>query len=126
MSDINTTEELADSGRIEPLAAAVASGSTIRAAAAEIGCSERSAYRLSGSSEFKSRVASLRSEIASIAVGKLTSAASTAVDTLLELTAREHEPKTRLDASKLILVNLGPLTEHCELRSRLDALEQSR
>lgn len=124
MTDV--AESGKESARFEELAAAVASGSTIRSAAAEIGCSERSAYRLSGSSEFKSRVASLRSEIASVAVGKLTSAAAKAVDTLQELLDSANEPKTRIDASKLILSSLGPLTEHCELRQRLDSLEQTR
>lgn len=113
-----------ESGRFEELAAAVAGGSTIRAAAAEFGIPERSAYRTSGTEEFRSRVAELRSEIASVAVGKLTSAASQAVDTLCELLDATNEPKVRLDASKLILASLGPLTEHCELRQRLDSLER--
>ena len=125
MSDSETADS-AHSGRLEPLAAADASGSTIRAAAESIGISERSGYRISGTEEFRIRVAALRSEIASVAVGKLTSAASQAVDTLRELLGSTNEPKVRIDASKLILNSLGPLTEHCELRSRLDALESGR
>ena len=123
---IDVAETGKESGRLEELAAAVASGSTIRAAAAELGIPERSAYRTSCTEEFRIRVAALRSEIASVAVGKLTSAASQAVDTLRELLGSTNEPKVRIDASKLILNSLGPLTEHCELRQRLDSLEQTR
>ena len=121
------SDETADSGeKWHPLAVLVGSGRSVKTAADTLGIAERTAYRYAESNEFRARVSSLRSAIASEAVGRLTSAASTAVDTLLELTAREHEPKTRLDACKLILVNLLPLSEHCELRQRLDSLEQTR
>ena len=71
------TEDMAENGkesagRLEELAAAVAGGKTIREAAAELGIAERSAYRTSSTEEFRSRVAELRSEIAGVAVGKLT------------------------------------------------------
>ena len=117
--------DVADSGeKWHPLAVLVAGGSSIKTAADTLCIAERTAYRYAESNEFRARVSSLRSAIAGEAVGKLNAAASTAVDTLLELTAQENEPKVRLDACKLILANLGPLTEHCELRSRLDALER--
>ena len=120
----DSSENLAESGReFEPLAAAVASGLTVRGAAESLGFSERSAYRFSGSDEFKLRVAELRSEIASQAIGRLTSALLQAVDTLQELLAATNEPKTRLDAAKLILNSVGPLAEHCEFRIRIDKLE---
>jgi len=121
---IDVAETGKESGRLEELAALVAAGNTIRASAAELGLSERTAYRLSGSHEFRERVAALRSEVASAAVGRLTTAAGGAVDTLIALLNPEHDPKTRLDASKLILNSLGPLAEHGEFRSRLDSLER--
>ena len=119
--------ETADSGRfLELLAVSVAAGAKIRSAAESCGCSERQAYRISATLEFKSRISELRSEIAGVAVGKLTSAASQAVDTLCELLDATNEPKVRLDAVKLILTQLAPLAEHCELRSRLEQLESGR
>lgn len=124
MMDVAETGK--ESGRLEELAAAVACGNTIRASAAELGLSERTAYRLSGSHEFRERVAALRNEVASAAVGRLTTAAGGAVDTLVELLSAENDAKTRLDAVKLILTSIGPLAEHCEFRSRLNELEQGR
>ena len=113
-----------DSGNLERLALAVASGATVRTAAADIGVSERVAYGISPTDEFKKRVAEIRTEVASVAVGRLTSAATQAVDTLIELLSASNDPKDRLAASKLILSNLGPISEHAELRERLERLEQ--
>ena len=114
-----------DSGRFfELLAVAVAGGSSIRDAARSCGCSERQGYRLSGSAEFKQRVAALRSEMTSAAVGELSSAASEAVQTIRGLLADTNEPAVRLNAAKAILNALGPLSELAELRVRLDALER--
>lgn len=125
MSD--TEEPMADYGeKWHPLAALVASGRTVKDGAEELGIAERTAYRWAGESEFKSRVSELRSVMASEAVGKLTSAASEAVDTLRELMNEGHEAKTRLDAAKMILANLGPVTEAAELRTRVDELESGR
>ncbi len=111
---------------LELIARAVASGSTVKAAAADSGCSESHAYRVSSSDQFRQRVYELRSEITSEAMGKLTAAATQAVDTLTALLAETSEPSIRLNAAKAILANLGPMSELAELRSRLDALELER
>ena len=113
-----------ESGRFEKIASLVAGVSTIRSAAESLGISERAAYRTSGSAEFRNRVAEMRSEIAGVAVGKHTAAASQAVDALATLLGPENEPKVRIDASKLILASLAPLAEHYELRGRLEKLER--
>ncbi len=119
------TSETADNGRFFALlAAGVACGKTIRSAAEEIDCSERQAYRISALPEFKSRVSELRSEITSEAVGKLTSAATQAADTMTELLSPTNEPSVRLNASKAILNALGPISDLGELRSRIEALER--
>jgi hypothetical protein len=115
---------MASSGKSEALAIAIAAGSTIKAAASEVGCSERSAYRHSSSPPFRQRVSELRSEIAAATVGKLTRGAAQAADTLVELLDESNEPNTRLNASKAILANLAGVTELGELRRRLDALEK--
>lgn len=106
-----------------PLAVQVAGGSSIKAAAAVVGCSSQTAYNLSASKEFRQRVAELRSEVTYRAVGKLADSASLAVDTLRELLDATNEPSIRLNASKAILAALPTISEFCELRSRIDALE---
>jgi hypothetical protein len=121
------TEETAESGeKWQSLAVHVAGGMTTKAAAAKLGIAERTAYRWTTERAFRIYVSEVRSQIASEAVGRLTAAVSTVVDTLLELTGQEHEAKTRLDACKLIMGSVGPLSEHCELRARLEALEAGR
>jgi HEAT repeat protein len=120
-------EKTADSGRFfELMAASVAAGLSIRAAAESCGCSERQGYRLSGSHEFKIRVASLRSEMTSSAVGKLSSAACEAVQTLRQLLGDDFDASVRIQAAKAILGNLRPLAELSELRERIDELERGR
>ena len=110
---------------IEPLAIAVAGGSSIRAAAAACKCAESTAYHLSCDPSFRLRVHSLRSEATFAAVGQLSVAASRAVSTLCELLDVTNEPSVRLNASKAILVALGPLTDQFEIRQRLDAVERA-
>ena len=122
-----TDETTSDSGRfLESIALAVAAGSTIRAAAELAGCSERQGYRIAAMPEFKQRVNELRSDVSAATVGILTSAASTAATTLLELLGTSNESSVRLQASKAILAALGPMAELAELRSRLDALERAK
>ena len=120
-------DETGDNGKfMELLAVAVAGGQTVKAAAESCSCSERQGYRISATPEFKSRVSAIRAEMTSQAVGELSAAASEAVTTIRELLASTNEPPVRLNAAKAILNALGPLSELGELRSRLDALEQSR
>ena len=109
---------------LELIAVAVAGGSTIRHAAAQAGCSESHAYHLSRTPDFRRRVAERRTEATTAAVGKLASAATQAVTTLVELLDPANEPKDRLAAAKAILASLPALSEHGELRERLDELEQ--
>jgi hypothetical protein len=110
----------------ELLAVAVASGASIRSSAGEIGCSESHAYHLSSTPEFRQRVFDIRSEITSQSVGRLTHAASQAAATLVSLLDASQEPNVRLNASKAILANLGPMAELGELRARIDALEKAK
>ena len=120
-------DNAADDGRFwQVLAVAVAAGSSVKAAAESCSCSERQGYRISATPEFKSRVSAIRAEMTSQAVGELSAAASEAVATIRELLASTNEPSVRLNAAKAILNALGPMSELGELRSRLDALEQSR
>lgn len=110
----------------ESLALSVAQGLTVKAATEIAGCSESHGYRLSRTPTFKQRVSELRSDITSAALGRLTNAATTAVDTLVELMGQDNEPPVRMNAAKAILTNLGPLSELSELRARLEAIETER
>lgn len=107
----------------ELLAVQLASGSSIVAAAKEVGCSESHARRICRQPEFRMRVGQLRSEVTAGVVGTLTTAAAQAADTLLALLDASQEPNTRLNASKAILNALAPMTELHELRERIAALE---
>ncbi len=110
-------------GKMELLAARVAGGQSVKAAAVEINWKLSQAYAASGSDEFKKMVHRLRSEAIQSAVGLLNEGASKAVATLIELLAAENEPQVRLNASKAILGALGGITELAELRQRLDDIE---
>ena len=107
----------------ESLAMSVASGSTIRAASGSASCSESQAYRICATTEFRLRVAEIRSEITSQAVGIITEGATKASTTLVELLGPANEPAVRLNAAKAILLQLGPLSELGELRLRIDRIE---
>ena len=109
----------------EALATSVASGETIKASAVLAKCSDSQAYRICATVEFRSRVSEIRSEVTSQAVGRLTQAATTAVATIVELLGPQNEPSVRLNASKAILLQLGPLSELGELRARIDRIECS-
>lgn len=110
-------------GKMELLAARVAGGQSVKAAAAEIGWKLSQAYAASGDAEFKTMVHRLRSEAIQSAVGLLNEGASKAVATLIELLAADNEPQVRLNASKAILGALGGITELAELRQRIDDIE---
>lgn len=120
-------EETADSGeKWHPMAWLVANGKTIKDASEELGIPERTAYRYSGLPEFKRRVSEIRTEILDAATGRITSAASVAVATVLELLGSTNEPSVRLNASKAIINAVRPLSELGELRQRIAALEADR
>lgn len=107
----------------EPLAVLVAGGSSIKAAAGVAKCSEQTAYNISATPEFRDQVAAIRSEAIAAAVGVLSAATSLAAQTLVALLSEEHEAKDRLAAARLILSNVGPLSEHGELRQRISDIE---
>jgi hypothetical protein len=107
---------------MQVLAAAVATGTAVKNAAAIAGCTESTAYSLSCTPEFKTLVNKLKSQAVEAAVGVLTSNASAASNALVRLLDSDDE-KVVLAASSKLLSQLGPLQELSELRSRIDALE---
>lgn len=110
----------------DALAIAVASGQKIKDAAEQCGCSESHAYHTSSTRQFRLRVTELRQEATALAVGKLTTAASHACDTLVDLLAKSNDGTTRLNAAKAILTQLGPMSELLELRQRIRSIELGR
>lgn len=115
----------------EPLAVAVAGGAQIKSVAGQIGCSVAHAHDISRRDEFKLRVSELRSEALQAAMGRLSKLALDAAEVLADgLSRDEMTPdelnqysKARLPAAKALLASLLPLSEHLELRQRVDELE---
>ena len=120
---ICTGQQMASSGKFEALALLLASGTSVKAASQQLGIGARTAYRIASSDKMKTRVASIRSEVASSTVGTLTLAASEAASTLRELLDPSNPPMVRLNSAKSILAALQPISELGELRKRIDALE---
>ena len=104
----------------------VASGVSIKDAATKVGCKSQTAYNISCTTEFKTRVASIRTEIASGTVGVLTLAASEAAAALRELLDPSNPPAVRLNACKAVLASLSAISELGELRARIDQLEKKQ
>lgn len=110
---------------LQDLATRVAGGLSVRAAAAEIGCSERQAYSIASMSEYRELVSQLRTEAITQAAAILANSATRAAAVLNELLASEDE-KVRLAAAVKILSVLAPLSEFIELRKRIDDLEKQQ
>ncbi len=114
---------MANSGKFENLALLLASGTSIKAAAVQLGIGSRTAYRIASSDKMKNRVASIRTEVASGTVGVLTLAASEAASALRELLDSSNPPAVRLNSAKAVLASLSSISELGELRARIDRLE---
>lgn len=102
----------------DQFALAMASGRTIRAAAKAAGISERTARRRAADTAVQMRIAALRRQLVSRAVGRL-SAGMTAATRELERLLRDPSAKVRLGTARTILdfgARLGPdeqtLTDH--------------
>ena len=108
---------------MDSIALAVASGSTIKSAAAEAGCSLPIAYSLSRSPEFRERIGEIRKLAIERAVGLLSDAAGQAATTLVDLLT-DDDPKIRLAASSKLLSSITPLTELHDLRHDLQQLRE--
>jgi len=108
---------------MDGIATAVASGSTIKAAAEAAGCSLPVAYSLSRSPEFKKRVNDVRSEALQAAVGVLSEAATKAAAALANL-LDDEDPKIRLAAATKLLSSITPLTELHDLRHEIQEIRE--
>src|SRR5947209_6184850 len=109
--------------RLERLALAVALGEPVTKAAERLDIPVRSAMRYASESSFKARVDELRRATVDEAVGRLSNAATEAVDTLRSLLAVGNPPSVRCMAARSILEKLIDVQTHAELNERVAALE---
>jgi hypothetical protein len=107
----------------EVLALALASGQTLRDAAAATGIGERTATRRCVDTAFRRRVAELRGDMVQRALGRMADGMAEAADKLRQLLAADSE-SVRLGAARALLELGVKLRESVELAERLDALER--
>ena len=108
------------------MARLVASGESIRAAAESVGCANSTAYRIAAREDFKQEVARLRSEFVASATGKLSTACSDAVEVIIDLAKNADDERVKLRAAVAVLDRFVKMSEHNELRERIEALESDR
>ena len=117
---------MAGSGRRnadEALALALASGQTLRVAAAAVGIGERTAARRWSDAAFRRRVSELRGDMVSRGLGRMADGMTAAADVLRQLLAAESE-SVRLGAARSILELGNKLRESVDIEERLAALEK--
>lgn len=107
----------------ELLAARLAAGATIRDAARELGIGEKTAHRRLADPAFKARVAELRQEMTTRAVGRLADRMADAADVLGELLKSVNEG-TRLKAAVALLDQGLKAVAIADVQSRLTAIEE--
>jgi hypothetical protein len=109
----------------DALAVALATGRTVREAAAIAGVSERTATRRAADTAFRRHVAELRREMVQAALGRMTDGMTDAADTLRKLLKAKKE-SVRLGAARAICEKACKLRESAELEERIAALEASK
>jgi hypothetical protein len=107
----------------EALALALATGQTLRDAAAAVGIGERTATRRWADAAFRRHVAELRGEMVARALGKMADGMSDAAGKLRELLAADSE-SVRLGAARALLELGAKLRETVELGSKVEELER--
>jgi hypothetical protein len=107
----------------EALALAVASGQSLRDAAATAALSERTAARRWANLAFRQRVTELRADMVQRALGRTADSMTEAADTLRQL-LNSPSHSARLGAARALLELGVKLRETVELEQRLLALER--
>jgi hypothetical protein len=108
--------------RQERVAALLASGSTIRDAAAESGAGERTVHSWLDDPAYRTFVGGLRDRILAETIGRPTQAASRAATVLEGLLEAQNEG-VRLRAATAIIDSMIKAREHAELSARVTELE---
>ncbi len=118
---------MADDDRLnrdDGLVLALARGLSIRQAAEEAGFGKRTAHRRLDDPEFRRRISAVRGELMELAGGRLSDAATKAVDVLRELLDSDADT-IRLTAARTILQQTVALRTAAELEHRITRLEQN-
>ena len=106
----------------ERVALLIAAGRSIKAAAAEAECGERTAHAWLEDPRYRSLISELRHRMLDEAVGTLAEATNAAVSTLRDLLDDGHG-NVRLRAALGIIDAVVRLRDHVEFERRLTALE---
>jgi hypothetical protein len=109
----------------EVLIAALATGSTVAAAAQQAGLGESTVYRRMQDPAFKARVVAIRGQLTSEAVGILTSA-MTAAATKLRALLDNPNARIQLNSAKNIIELVFKAGDLAELRQKLEELERNQ
>jgi hypothetical protein len=115
---------VATNAKREQVAAAIASGSSMRQAAAASGVTVRSIYNWLREPAFVARVEELRSSIVETAMGRMISNLTRAASELRRL-LRDEDARVRLGAAKTVLEGAVRLREYAALEARMRALEEA-
>jgi hypothetical protein len=106
----------------ERVALLIAAGRSIKAAAVETKCGERTAHEWLEDSRYRLLISRFRRRMIDRAIGLLTRSTNKAVSTLRKLLESENE-NVRLRAALGIIDATVRLREHVELEERIAALE---
>jgi hypothetical protein len=109
--------------RQERVALLLASGRTIKEAAAECRVGERTVHTWLGDPDFRGMVSDLQGRLLIEAVGRLSEASGRAVETLVAL-LQDASSQIRLRAAVAVLDQTMKARERIELEERLARLEQ--
>ncbi len=121
--NVRKSGQVGDSGKSDLLAALLASGVTVREAAAKVGLTERSVYRAKEREGFRVKVETIRSALTDSALGILCDSAAAASETLRELLKSETE-SIRLAAAREVISSCVRLRADVEFERRLSDLER--
>lgn len=105
------------------VALALASGRTVKQAAAEAGVGQRTIFRWLRSPSFNRRVARYRAELVKTAAGQLADTLTKAIGTLRHLLA-DDSPTIRLRAADLLLSHAVKVGDQADVHQRLEELEK--
>ena len=105
--------------------AALAAGATIEAAARAGAVAVRTVYRRMDDPVYRTEIARQRQAAIDQALGRLSSASSAAVDTLVELAAGAESETVRLKAADRAIAHVIALHDHVAVLDRLDELEET-
>lgn len=125
-------EKPTESQFFELMAADVAIGMRVKDAAERAGCSADYGWKLARGDAFRRRVAELRTEITTQAVGRMSELTAEAVEVVAEgLLDIDRDAqwiatysKVRLPAAKQLLASLIQLAQFSDLQQRIDDLER--